>query len=67
MKDEPAVHAAPPKTHTRPDTTVSRRDRIEPIPDTPENIARAIMSGPPKKEWRYIKGDSAGRDRSSRS
>ena len=27
----------------------------EPIPDTPENIARAIMRGPPKKVWRYLK------------
>ena len=27
----------------------------EPIPDTAENIARAIMRGPPKKEWNYIK------------
>ena len=49
-----------------PQTAVSRRDRIEPIPDTPENIARAIMRGPPKKEWRYLKGDSAGRTNGSR-
>ena len=27
----------------------------EPIPDTAENIARAIMRGPPKKEWNYMK------------
>lgn len=26
-----------------------------PIPDTPENIARAIMTGPPKRDWRYLK------------
>ena len=26
----------------------------EPIPDTPENVARACMQGPPKKEWRYL-------------
>ncbi len=25
------------------------------IPDTPENVARAIMRGPPKKEWDYLK------------
>ena len=24
------------------------------MPDTPENIAKAIMSGPPKKNWRYL-------------
>ena len=29
----------------------------EPIPDTPENIARALLTTPPKKEdeWDYIK------------
>ncbi len=32
-----------------------RRSDIEPIPDTPENIARAIMQGPPKKEWDFLK------------
>ena len=26
-----------------------------PIPDTPESVARAIMKGPPKKVWRYLK------------
>ena len=26
----------------------------EPIPDTPENIARAMFHGPPKKVWRYL-------------
>ena len=29
----------------------------EPIPDTPENIARALLTTPPKKEdeWDYLK------------
>ena len=27
----------------------------EPIPDTPENVAKAIMKGPPKKIWNYLK------------
>ena len=31
----------------------------EPIPDTPENIARAIMRGPPKKNWDYMKAAKA--------
>ncbi len=31
----------------------------EPIPDTPENIARAIMQGPPKKVWKYLKKQDA--------
>ena len=25
----------------------------EPIPDTPENVARSIMKGPPKGRWRF--------------
>jgi len=25
------------------------------VPDDPENIARAIMQGPPKKDWDYLK------------
>ena len=32
-----------------------------PIPDTPENIARAIMRGPPKKKWDYLKAAKAGK------
>ena len=29
----------------------------KPIPDTPENIARAVLTTPPKakKDWRYLK------------
>ena len=29
----------------------------EPIPDTPENVARAILGSPPKgkQDWRYLK------------
>lgn len=27
------------------------------IPDTPENIAKAIMQKPPKKDWDYLKED----------
>ena len=32
------------------------REWPEPIPDTPENIARAVLSTPPKAkdEWRYL-------------
>ena len=28
------------------------------IPDTPENIAKACMQGPPKEEWDYLKRDA---------
>ena len=31
----------------------------DPIPDTPENIARACMQGPPKKKWRYLEKDGS--------
>lgn len=31
-----------------------KRGDIPAIPDTPDNIARAIMQGPPKPEWRYL-------------
>ena len=31
----------------------------EPVPDTAENIARAIMRGPPKKNWDYMKAAKA--------
>ena len=27
-------------------------------PDTPENVARAIMAGPPKKDWDYLKSEA---------
>ena len=32
----------------------------EPIPDTPENVAKLIMQAPPKKKWRYL--DDEGED-----
>ena len=34
------------------------------IPDTPENIARAILRTPPKKEgdWKYTKGRGVSPD-----
>ena len=28
---------------------------IEPIPDPPENVAKAIMRGAPKDEWQFEK------------
>ena len=31
------------------------KGKIPHIPDTPENVARAIMLNEPKKEWDYIK------------
>ena len=36
------------------------REWPEPIDDTPENIARAVLSTPPKKseEWRHLADDA---------
>ena len=31
-----------------------------PIPDTPENVARAIMKSPPKRNWRFMGVDTDG-------
>ena len=45
MQDEPKRPRGRPEKEW-PDT----------IPDTPENVARAIMAGPPKKDWDYLKG-----------
>ena len=51
--------------------TKSRYPDTAPIPDTMENIARAIMQGPPKDEWRFEdelraakSGDQAGGEES---
>ena len=38
---------------------------IEPIPDTPENIAPAISFGPPKDEWRFEEAWTSARDQAS--
>ena len=35
----------------------------ERIPDTPENVAKAVLNTPPKREdeWQYLKDYKAGR------
>ena len=33
----------------------------EPIPDSPENVAKAILTSKPKKDWRYVDDYKAGR------
>ena len=49
----PAPNTSPQRPRGRPVT----RPMAERIPDTPENIARAIFSTPPKKalEWDYMR------------
>ena len=54
-----------PKTKTEPTRSRGRPPvRIMPelIPDTPENVVRAISQGPPKPagEWNFMKSDGAG-------
>lgn len=50
--------------------TKSRYPDIEPIPDSPENVARAIMMGPPKERWDFEErrtessGDQSGDEES---
>lgn len=45
------------KGKKRPRGRPVSQKKAEPIPDTPENIARAILNTPPKKahEWEYMK------------
>ena len=51
---EPPQEPEPPQKRSR-GRPVSMRFPA-PIPDSPENIARAIMGSPPKKNWRYLEG-----------
>lgn len=39
---------------------LSKRKMPEPIPDTPENIMRAVLNTPPKPEdeWSYLQDDT---------
>ena len=44
-----------------------RRGRsAKPLPERthvpPEEIAEKVLSRPPKGEWRYLRGENAGRD-----
>lgn len=39
----------------RPRGRPPESEKIPHIPDTPENVARSIMFGMPKKEWDYLK------------
>lgn len=36
----------------------------DPIPDTPENVARALMTSPPRQpdDWEYLKADAQAKD-----
>lgn len=43
------------ETEKRPRGRPEEKEWPENIPDTPENVARAIMARPPKKDWDYLK------------
>ena len=43
-----------------------RTEIIPSIPDTPENVARAIMMNKPKKEWDYLKRNQEQKSRGGR-
>ena len=45
----------PKDSQKRPRGRPVENEMPEPIPDTPENIAKACMQGPPKKDWDYLK------------
>ena len=38
---------------TRPPGRPTELIMRQPIPDTPENVARAIIQGPPMEDWGY--------------
>lgn len=50
MSDKPKKPRGRPTEKTMP----------EPIPDTPENVMRAILATPPKREdeWNYLKEEA---------
>ncbi|MCY4184611.1 MAG: hypothetical protein OXD45_04760 [Rhodobacteraceae bacterium] len=35
-------------------------EEFETIKDTPQNVARAILTRPPKKDWRFLKNRKKG-------
>ena len=50
-----------PRQTERPRGRPATRRWPDPIPNTPESVARAIMAGPPKAagEWRYLREHQA--------
>ena len=53
MDPKPKQENQPPKPRGRPAT----KPIPEPIPDTPENVMKALVSAPPraKNDWDYLK------------
>ena len=55
--EEAMPESAAPQPSSRRSVGRPPRPMPERIPDTPENVARTIFSGPPKpkSEWRYLR------------
>ena len=47
-----------PDQPKRPWGRLEEQEWSDSIPDTPESVARAIMVGPPKKDWDYLKREA---------
>ncbi len=58
----PNVNPHATSTSKRKRGRPSKRTMPDPIPDTPENVMKAIVETPPKRadEWRYLKDERAG-------
>ena len=52
-----------PNTTPKPKRSRGRptvRVMPEQIPDTPENVVRALCQRPPKRDWKFMQPDGAG-------
>ena len=54
MSDDPSAEPSASKSKSK--KLPPKNERFH-IPDTPENVAKAIMKKPPKKEWRFMNKD----------
>lgn len=52
MGDKPAQDTAPKRGPGRP-----AKPLPEPLDATPEEVAKSLFNGPPKKDWRYLSDD----------
>ena len=53
----------PEKESSERESDAVERPMPEPIPDTLENVAQAILKRPPKKHWRYLNKGAGPRRR----
>jgi len=53
-----------PKVDTQPTKLRKNQSKyyeeFETIKDSPDNVAKAIMTRPPKKDWRFLKNRKIG-------